>query len=221
MHRSCNSCPQVNSCPKDNPCAAGAIHPQGGGTVFPFRCYGGRMRSAPACLPKLQGKIVSSRTAAAFPDGRMRSSPAVTYTPCVQQCVNCGNCGIDTIKNTNIIQNTQIPQNTHTDIMCYSVFLTRMIPRFAFSSVAFSRFAFVGKITVTPCFLSSPSVSRGRLAWDEFNISSAWRICVRLPDHGCSLDTFVPYKNGTANRMCHPEERTKRCHSEERSDEES
>lgn len=29
----------------------------------------------------------------------------------------------------------------------------------------------------------------GRLAWDEFDISSALCICVRSPVHGCSLDT--------------------------------
>ena len=28
----------------------------------------------------------------------------------------------------------------------------------------------------------------GRLAWDEFDISSTWRICVRSPEHGCSVD---------------------------------
>ena len=33
---------------------------------------------------------------------------------------------------------------------------------------------------------SLTAVSRGRLAWDEFDISSAWCICVRSSDHGCS-----------------------------------
>ena len=32
-------------------------------------------------------------------------------------------------------------------------------------------------------------MSRGWLAWDEFDISSALCICVRSPVHGCSLDT--------------------------------
>ena len=39
-------------------------------------------------------------------------------------------------------------------------------------------------------YIDTLKVSRGRLAWDEFDISSTWRICVRSPEHGCSLDNF-------------------------------